>query len=248
MSIVEESFRLYWGNSDMWLLYVLSLVLVVFWKKDNRTILVWYAALILFVILNPLFSLVAGRFIDSSTTYVRVYYLLPVIFTIAYACTEVVWQQKKERKKLAVMVVLCLVIAFSGKSYYELGAYRSTENIYKIPEEQREIADYILDDLEEGETADTLVVLWDPNWFYIRQYTGRIAGVGLAMPLKEYRNKDYAAQGDPAGYVTYMQEQGIQFGYMIVDYDADMISDYVEAGHILLGTTENYAAIKVSGK
>ena len=150
MSIVEESFRIYWENSGYWILFVLSLFFILFYTKDMRIkwMFAGYCILVLGVILNPLFALAIDKLqlMDSSTTYVRVYYLLPVTVIIAYAAVEVIELQKKTKYKMVIFLAICLVIGMSGTSYYEKNAYRIPENIYKIPQEDKEIADCILED------------------------------------------------------------------------------------------------------
>ena len=247
MSIVEESFRLYWGNSDDWLLYILSLACLLYWKKKcgKQRILLWYAGLILLVILNPIFPRVIHSMADSSTTYVRVYYLLPVFVTIAYIGVQIITTQEESRKKGILLAVLCLVIVLSGKSYYELNAYQKTENIYKIPEEQRYIADVLLADVGEGEKANTLVTYWDPNWYFIRQYTSRVVGIGSAMPDYGYKNEKFTCYGDIVAYIEYIKSTGLDFSYLIEPNLSGLAEDCRQGGHTILAETENYVVIKV---
>ena len=63
MSIVEESFRIYWENSGYWMLFFLSIIMILLGSKDVR--IKWmfggYCILIMAVILNPLFAFVIDK-------------------------------------------------------------------------------------------------------------------------------------------------------------------------------------------
>ena len=249
MSIVEESFRIYWENSGYWILFVLSLFFILFYTKDMRIkwMFAGYCILVLGVILNPLFALAIDKLqlMDSSTTYVRVYYLLPVTVIIAYAAVEVIELQKKTKYKMVIFLVICLVIGMSGTSYYEKNAYRIPENIYKIPQEDKEIADCILEDNTDEEKARTLVISWDDNWYFIRQYTSRIVNAGSALPAEKYRDEKYTCQGELNPYFEFMKNNGLDFQYVIQPKADGMIEECISGGHVILLETENYIVIKV---
>ncbi len=249
MSIVEESFRIYWENSGYWMLFFLSIIMILLGSKDVR--IKWmfggYCILIMAVILNPLFAFVIDKLhlMDSSTTYVRVYYLLPVTVIIAYAAVEVIELQKKMKYKVAVLIALCLIIGMSGTSYYEKNAYIMPQNVYKIPQEQKEIADCILNDNTGGEKARALVISWDENWYFIRQYTSKIVNAGSAMPAEKYGDDKYTCQGELNPYFEFMKNNGLDFKYVIQPKADGMIEECISGGHEILLETDDYIVIKI---
>lgn len=246
MNIVEESFRLYWGTNGYWLLYVVAFVFLLLSRKEReyRTFFCWYAFIIIVVIMNPLFAGILSKVIDSSENYVRTYYLLPIVTMMAYAGTKVVALAKKKTEQIFLVAALCVTVIFAGESYYERDAYQRSENIYKIPQEEVTLADAILDDIEPDESANVLAVLWDPNWYYIRQYTNRIVGVGYAMPELWYKDYNYTCHGEVNNYIEYMYHEGYDYQYMIVENNPDMLQDYRNGGHIILTETDHYAVVK----
>lgn len=249
MSIVEESFRLYWGNSEYWILFVLSLIVIlaITREKDIKWMFSGYAIMIILVILNPMFSFVIDRLhlIDSSTTYVRVYYLLPVTVTIAYAVTIVIERQNSNLRKALTLILFCAVIGLSGESYLERNAYQKTENQYKIPQEEVDVAESILSDCGDGMKARTLVLSWDDNWYLIRQYTSRIVNAGSAMPPERYKDETFTCQGELNPYFLFMKNNGVQFDYVIQLKEEGMKEECVAGGHTILLETDKYLVIKV---
>lgn len=248
VSIVEESFRVYWGNSDLWLFYVISIVFVMLSvrTKEKRIMFGWYAILVMFVIVNPVLSNIIQRFVGTTVTYIRVYYLLPIVFTIAYVGTELVFYGKKTLTQAGLMVFLCIVLAFAGESYYEKHAYIEAENIYKIPQEPKVLADTILEDVKEDETVYVLAVLWDETWYYIRQYAGQIVATGNALAEQNYHDQGMPGKGEVEPYLEYMDQAGYQYDYVIMDKVPAMMADYERIGHTILVETEHYAVVKIN--
>lgn len=100
MGIVEESFRVFWGDKGYWMIYILCLAFVCFESKknENKRILLWYSLLILGIILNPLFGKIASKFSTFTTTYIRVFYLLPISYVIAYTATVAISYCRNKKK------------------------------------------------------------------------------------------------------------------------------------------------------
>lgn len=61
-----------------------------------------------------------------------------------------------------------------GTSYYQLKAYHRTENRYKIPQEEIDVAQCILKDAGEGEYVNILFPQGDTNWPFIRSIHQRL--------------------------------------------------------------------------
>lgn len=247
MSIIEESFRVYWGTSDMWLLYIGAILFVLLSQraKQKRGIFVWYPLIVLFIILNPGLGKVMQKFMNDTQTYIRVYYLLPITFTIAYVGTEVVLSCKKSKCQYVVCFFLILVVFFTGLSYFEKNAYQEPENIYKIPTEQKLIADTILEDINDTEKAYVLTISWDENWNYIRQYTNRIVSVGNALDKQNYHDQGMPGKGEIEPYLSYMDQAGYEYQYVLMENEPLIVLDYQKLGHEILLTTEDYVVIKM---
>ena len=137
MGIVEESFRVFWGDKGYWMIYILCLAFVCFESKknENKRILLWYSLLILGIILNPLFGKIASKFSTFTTTYIRVFYVLPISYVIAYTATAAI-SYCRNKKRIAVTIIWIILLGTMGTSYYQLKAYHRAENRYKIPQEE----------------------------------------------------------------------------------------------------------------
>lgn len=248
VSIIEESFRVYWGTSDMWLLYIGAIVFILLSQKtkEKREMFVWYIVLIMFVILNPFFGSVMQKFMNDTQTYIRVYYLLPVIFTIAYAGTEVILSDERAGRQHVLCFFLIIIIFYTGESYYEKAAYISSENEYKIPEEEKLIADTILSDVAEDGKAYALTISWDENWNFIRQYTNRIVSTGNTLDKQNFHDQGMPGKGEVGLYLAYMDQAGYKYDYVLAENVKEMIDDYEILGHEVLLQTGNYVVIKIN--
>lgn len=248
MGIVEESFRVFWGDKGYWMIYILCLAFVCFESKknENKRILLWYSLLILGIILNPLFGKIASKFSTFTTTYIRVFYLLPISYVIAYTATAAI-SYCRNKKRIAVTIIWIILLGTMGTSYYQLKAYHRAENRYKIPQEEIDVAQCILKDAGGGEYVNILFPQGDTNWPFIREYTSKIRLAGYSIRVTDYGDYNFTCHGDLGLYLEFQDYNcGYVYDYVVSQKDETLLENYESLGHEILETTENYAVIKMN--
>jgi hypothetical protein len=117
-------------------------------NKKIRDIFTWYTVIILLIIWNPLGIYILGKFINFSSLY-RVYFMLPLYPTIAFAFTKFIERRKNKIVKYVLLVCILIFICFFNEtnvflsSTYETNKYN---NFYKLPDETVDVAKIIYND------------------------------------------------------------------------------------------------------
>lgn len=154
----------------MALYYVALLYLWLFDKeKEQRNILLYPALIMLSIVFNPIIIEHVWLQMFDKYTLPRIYFILPILATIAYVATTLVRGQTNTKKKLTLTFSLLLLFIFCGR-YKITNEYRvQAENQYKIPQTVVEISDYIM---AENETP--LIIAPRSVFNYFRQYSSKI--------------------------------------------------------------------------
>ncbi len=164
-------FRLY-GNDTYLIYYFIALFFIIlFGNKRAKRYFIIIQILNLFTIWNPLFSDFISKYLTSSDTYWRVFWLLPLESTIAYAITILIARSKNVKVKLLVIILSIIAIILPGKYVYTT---KISENLEKIPQYIIDQTNYIL---EQDKDSEKIVVLTPPGVLHscmMRQLSSKI--------------------------------------------------------------------------
>lgn len=214
-------FRQYNGDSLYLAAFAVSLGLLWYHdKKKNQkngqigTKAIVAVALSLVFVFNDLAYRILGM-LNDATTYYRFFWMLPVLFLIAYILTQAFASgSKKKIAAAALAFVLCLSFGFNlffaNRDYWNL-----PQNIYGLDANTIEIADLIMEDWEPGQASSHgpgPVVAFDMYLEYqARAYEPRIQwGISRKAYLYQakygYDHKKYSRQQ----YVIAAVNEGIK--------------------------------------
>ena len=230
ISFLNEQF---WGEGSYMVLLVISLIAVLWGKRKNdraKTIAVYSILVLIFVIYNPIAAPIGLKFFGGDPwSYMRIFYLLPLMPFIAYALADyyagTVEVTEKTARKVLVLGVLCITIVICGRTF-DKSMYIKAENIYKIDEQALEIADTVLDDVREGKARVLL-----PNnsmiIYGIRQYTGDIIVAGYS---------DNVTDGSSLREL----DETTDFSYIVIARDKAVLRMLEKNGYRYVNDTKDY--------
>lgn len=171
-SDVIANFKSFIGNGWlMWLVFCIALVFCFFFWKEQRKKLVTISLLGCVVIINPIVYMIIGKRFMSGV-YWRLFWALPIVIVVAAVLTYIVSKGKKAWIRMGTAFVLCIAIAVLGKSVINRGTYVMPENDYQIPQEAIDVSEVIL---EATGGVNTMIIVPDELFCYIRQYTAQIS-------------------------------------------------------------------------
>ncbi len=212
LTMIQKINELFWHSPFYVVLYLASLVsLVLFWKtmkRGRRFFLVYSILCLVLFIYNPIsVNLIEKYLLNNERVAVRLFLLLPMVFTEAYVFANLVMASFKKSKALASALTVLFVFLLFGfgitpwqraEKGWGVDMYLPSENLYKIPQEHLNIADAILEDMDGDRAILSLYEFHEKNDiggtlnFSIRMYTSRIqlntvldAGTYNAMTTEE---------------------------------------------------------------
>lgn len=173
---------------DIWLLFVgdgrivvTTLILMLFFlllpgNRRLKQFLLYPSIIILVFINNPLsIYYIVDKNLMAYNRYVRLYWLLPISFVLAYLCVKLITKAKKVRR-IAIALLCSGIIIYTGNYMFTGNSYNKMTNLYKIPDDVIEICDFIQDDIEfNNQNVEEIRIVVPPKYSsYIHQYDGRI--------------------------------------------------------------------------
>lgn len=185
----------FWHKPIFIVIYVFCLLLlIIFWeqmKSGRRLFLPLSLICLILFIYNPVFVNISSKFFfrENSHVTVRLFLLLPLLFTEAYVFTIFTSCLFKKNKVIsfiftAGIVGLFLVIGVAPwqreAKGWESNMYLLAENPYKIPQEHIEICEAILEDMDGQRAVLAMYEMHGKNDiggtlnYSIRMYTSRI--------------------------------------------------------------------------
>lgn len=194
LTMIQKINELFWHSPFYVVLYLASLLsLVLFWKTMKRGRRLFFAYSILCLVLfiyNPIsVNLIEEYLLNNELVAVRLFLILPLVFTEAYVFANLVLTSlKKSRIVASILTVLFVFLLFGfgitpwqrAEKGWGVDMYLPAENLYKIPQEHLNIADAILNDMDGDRTILSLYEFHEKNDiggtlnFSIRMYTSRI--------------------------------------------------------------------------
>ena len=232
---VETIHDMFWHDPFYVMLYVICLVsLVVFWKqmkKGRRFFLLFSIICLVLFAYNPVFVNLSEKYLlNGDNVVVRVFLLLPILFTEAYVFASITsaLYQKSKVLSVAITVALTALLLFFGvtpwnreKVGFGIGMYLISENPYKIPQEHIDICDAILDDMDGDRAILSIYEIRGKNDiggtlnYSIRMYTSRIQ-LNEVLDMGTYSSLSYEERLDY--WDNYIAE--------LISYEADNTTLY----------------------
>lgn len=175
---IEEIWRLFIGDGRVVVTALIIMLLFLLWPGNKRLkqFLLYPTLVILIFINNPLsIYYIVDKGLMAYTRYVRLYWLLPISFVLAFLCVKVVKKARKWRR-IAVALICSGIIIYTGSYMFTEESFSKMTNLYKIPDDVIEICDFIEDDVKvTGEKLEeTRIVVPATYSGYIYQYNGNI--------------------------------------------------------------------------
>lgn len=246
IEIIKNTFIEFIGTGQYIILYVLSLIYLMFKEKDKekRMFFIYFQVLLFLVVFNPIFNKIVGPIFKSSI-YWRVYWVIPFGFTIAYAIVKLITELDiKKVKKILLGIAFILVIMISGKFIFTEENYQKVDNWYKVPDESVAVTQIISQDKEEYKKAivpETLVA-------YIRQIDSSIE-LAYKREAESYWNHPIVsalALGDTEKISNLAVKH--KCNYIVVKKDKFLTLDFGYFGFNLFGETDEYSVYKYIGE
>lgn len=176
MSYIINLFKLYAGNGVLMGLYLAAWIIIVVLekKKENKTAFAFSAWYLPLVLVNPLVGAVLERLNMLPERIVRIYWLLPVFFVIAYGGALLVQgAEQKFRMGILTTAIVVMGLVFVGNPIVTGENFIKAENIYKLPDGVIQIVDMINEDAEHSGGERKAVMPMSLST-YARQYDGTL--------------------------------------------------------------------------
>mgnify|MGYP004607872913 CR=1 FL=1 len=229
----------FWGESSYMVLFVISIVLILWGKRKNdraKLMAIYSITVLLFVIYNPLVAPIGLKFFTGDPwSYMRIFYLLPLMPLIAYVLSDyyadMVEVTEKTSKKVLVLCIICITVVISGR-VYDKSMYVKAQNIYKVDEQALEIAETVLD--VSGEEKARVVLPNNENIIFgIRQYTGDIIVSGYSDGIVDESSLAAA-------------DETMDFSYIVITKDKSILRMFERNNYIYLNETDDYFILQKS--
>lgn len=249
MSYIINLLRLY--DQKGWLLafYLISwiLILVLEKKKENKTAFVFSAWYLPFVILNPFVGMILEHLGVMPERMVRIYWLLPVVWVIAYGFTLLVSFAEKKIVHSGVWMALALsmVMVLVGVPIVTEDNYVLAQNKYKIPQVVIDVVDFLNDDYQ-GE-YQKMAVMPEELSTYARVYDGTWYLAYGRTPETEEGGELYRLMGLTQVDVQSVVDRACDYGcsYLVLDTQKDLVHMPEDGSLIYLGSIDRYNAYRI---
>lgn len=238
INIIKNTLTHCYGDAKYFSIFLLVL-LILFLElknKENKNILIYYPALVLAIVLNPLFCKIILKFIGENVYY-RFFWLLPVGLLIAYFGTMLISRANTKSSRVIIWICFIFIIVFSGKFMYTSYTFEEVNNLYKLPDEYVQIVDII-----KSIPIDEKKTMTSPSMIgYIRQLDASIELAYGRRPYGDYDGIDivtYYLIGDIKIFTDICKEEDVN----IIVYDRSIHINISPSyfGYILYAQTENY--------
>lgn len=234
---------LYWNNSALFLVFFISLFLVLFMEKSKKKkdTIFWYSIITYAIICSP-FSIIIGNKLwgDNYAYFCRLFSIIPIFLTIAYACS-IYCIRFTSIKKMLFTVSCIVVIILSGKSIYSEGWHNRAANLMKLPSDIPDICNQIT-----SNTRNPTIMVSNDLICYIRQYDASIHTItrrndNSSLAIETNKNTDLD--------VDYIMETCCEEGadFVIVKNNDNIYSSFLSKGYTPFYTGKNSLVYKCAG-
>ncbi len=242
LEIIKNCFIEYKGTGSYMTLYCLAVLYLFLKEKDKtkRAFTIYFPIFVLLLVMNPIFNKAVGSILKKGA-YWRVFWLVPMGVTIAYASAKLIMSLERISQKIIVSICFMGIIALGGKYMYTEGNFLPVGNPYKIQDDMVYVAQII--GADEAEYKKALVSHYLAP--YIRQIDGSIE---LAYPRSAtpYTPESIAAKimrGEVNEVVAYAQKNNAN--YIVFHKETELLGDVEEYGYKLLQETQDYRIYKL---
>ena len=242
LEIIKNSFMEYKGTGSYIILYCLAVLYIFLKEKDKqkRAFAIYFPIFVLVIVMNPLFNKFIGGIIKKDA-YFRVFWLVPVGVTIAYACTMLVSSLEKKTQKIFVSICFIGIIALSGKYMFTNGNFIEVGNPYKIFDESVYVTQLI--GADEADYKKALVSsLLVP---YMRQIDGSIE-LTYGRNATSYSENSLATilgSGDVEKIAT--KAKSTNSNYIVMFRGTELTGSFEDYGYELLHETDDFDIYKI---
>lgn len=221
MNYITNLFKLYAGNGVLMCLYLAAwgIIAVLEKKKENQTAFAFSAWYLPLVIVNPLVGMILERLNMLPERIVRIYWLLPVFFLIAYGGALLVQgAEQKFRMGTLAAAVIVMGLVFVGNPIVTRENFVKAENIYKLPDGVIQIVDMINEDAGSGGGERRAAMPLGLST-YARQYDGTLPMLYGRYPEDDKATEVYEMMQWPSVPVGQVRERAKEEGcrYLVLD-------------------------------
>ena len=230
----------YWGSFGFALLFAVAIIVILILEKEKikRYAFLWYSLVVLVFIYNPITLFLSRKFLEPTTFdqyYLRFFSLVPVIVVIAYMFTLLATKLTGV-KKLAGVIVACLIIAILGNCIYTEDWFTKAENRNKVPQDVVTICDIFAD--YEGDVIRIMAP--QDIAVYLRQMDSRFSmPYSRSLPDEAYELTN--EKPEPLEVAKYAKENNVSF--VVVSAVENILNTYLNYGFQLYGRTAHYAVL-----
>ena len=248
--VLLEMISKYQISGMYFFLFLLSLAILFFMKKEkeNRNFLISTSLIALFVVYNPVLAWILIHYFLGEDVYWRMFWILPMVFTIAYTGSNLCAGCKGWVKKGGVMLVIGALIVWSGKLAYSNEFFSVAENPYKLPQDTIQIVEMIQEDgLEKPRLAVPISLCTT-----IRQYDGSLHLLyGRSVVIREkkprrleriYNQINGLEKFQPKKFAKRLRWRKVN--YVVFYKDFEKHEKLTKYGFEVVGTTDSYILYK----
>lgn len=251
---IEDIWLLFVGDGRVVVTTLIVMLLFLLWTGNKRLkqFLLYPSVIVLIFINNPLsIYYIVDRNLMAYNRYVRLYWLLPISFVLAFLCVKLVTKAKKWRR-IAVAFVCVGIIIYTGTYMFTEESYTKMTNLYKIPDDVIEICDFIESDINFNgqELKNTRIVVSSKYSSYIHQYNGKIktlygrhndSPIYYSIAYEMLRLMD-SSELDVKSICGYAHESECE--YIVVDTNKPKKGKFIKYDYEKLIETEDYVIYK----
>ena len=242
LGIIKNCFLEYVGTGAYTALYCLAVLYILMKEEDKKkkALFVLFPILVLILVMNPLFNKLVGGILKKGA-YWRVFWMIPLGITIAYAAIKIIDNTEKKIQKVFLTICFCGIIALGGKNMYSPGNFLGFGNLYKLPDEAVYVTQLIGADKAEYKKALVSYYLAP----YIRQIDASIE-LTYARSATPY-SQDSLAVRVGLGEVDKITAtaKSTNSNYIVMHKETPLFGEFEDYGYKLLHETTDYRIYKL---
>ncbi len=246
LELIEVSYQRAGGTSYYLVMFMVSIVFVwVTCKKDKADIVAIFSVfslIILIINFNPIFSKIWTMIVDRGVHW-RVYWLLPIGYSIAFMFTEFIFMAEKSWEKVVAFIICAVVISLNGSFVYNKENFAKVDNYYKIPDLLLEM----IFNLAKDENEYKKVAGPEEVSIYTRQFDGTIKLAQIRSVSTTYAKNSLltlANEGDSEKIYNEAVKQ--KCNYIIMNKNSvDVENPLTEYGFRIICENEKYILYRI---
>lgn len=244
--IVKDAINKYFSNGYIGMLLLVSVAFFFFFRSRKRkfVFIVWYSVLYGLFVLNPIIAVILSK-LGMDLVHWRVFWFMPAGILICSMFVEVLSYVKSKIFKGVLVVVLCLILCFSGGWMYVRGNFSMATNLYKIPQYILDVCEYIPENSRI--MGDDNVMIWIRTYDATidMPYGRQMIFFGGYEKQTELRNLWNAEVLD----VETLSQKAINYecDYIVYGKTKNVSDSWENYGMKYVGETEYYCVYQVNG-